>query len=138
MDQLLTVHAFSFLIIATAAGNAVLAAWAFVADLRRGRALGRAFWGALLVVLVVLVIQAAAGLLLAVGGARPKTPLHFLYGILVTTGGVAQFGLRPGGFLRAAVRRNDTPFREARLLALICFTQMALILRAYTTGAWGR
>jgi len=138
MMQLLTVHALSALIVVTAAGNAVLAAWAFAVDMRRGGRLGGAFWGVLLVVVAALAIQAAAGVLLAVSGARPRTPLHFLYGILVAAGGVAQVGLRPGGFLRAAVMRDGASFREPRLLALICFTQMALILRAYTTGAWGR
>lgn len=138
MAQLLTVHSLSFLTAATAAGNAVLTAWAIVAHRRRQPALGRAFWMVLLLVLVVLAGQVATGILAAIAGARPKTSLHFLYGVLVTAGAVTQFGLRPDGFLRAAMTRNETSFREPRALAIVCVTQMLLILRAYMTGAFGR
>ncbi len=138
MVQLLTVHALASLVRGAAIGSAFLAVWAFVADLRRARALSSAFWVVVLVVVVMVVIQIATGLLLAVGGARPKTLLHFLYGALIAVTAVAQFGLRPGGFLRAAVLRNTPGFREPRWLALICLTQLGLILRAYTTGMLGR
>lgn len=137
MGQLLTIHAFAALTAATAVGNAVLTAWAIVAHRRRQRVLGRVFWTVLLVVVLLLAVQTAAGALLAAGGARPKTLLHFLYGILVLTGAVVQFGLRPEGFLRAAMRRNDAPFPEPRTLAIVCLTQTLLIARAYTTGALG-
>ncbi len=138
MAPLLTVHALFPLIAAAAAGNAVLAAWAFVAHRRHQRVLGRAFWALLLLVLSVLAVQAAAGVALALAGARPKTGLHFLYAVLVASGAVVQFGLRPGGFLRAAVTRDAGQFAEPRYLALICLTEMALILRAYMTGVVGR
>lgn len=135
--RLLALHSLSALITATATGNFVLAGWAFVAD-RRRRTLGTAFWALLLVVLALLVVQVASGVLLALGAARPRTPLHFLYGILVVGAAVAQFGLRPGGFLRATLQRDAIQFPEARTLALICLTQAALILRAYMTGVLGR
>lgn len=138
MASLLTVHALSSLIGVAALGNAVLAAWAFGAHLLRSRALSRAFWVAILLVAAVVAIQVAFGLLLAVGGARPKTALHFLYGFLVAVTAAVQVGLRPGGFLRPAVTRTAGQFREPRWLALICLTQMALLLRAYMTGALGR
>ena len=82
-------------------------------------------------------VQIATGVVAAVAGARPKTSLHFLYGVLVTAGAVVQFGLRPQGFLRAAMTRNAAPLREPRSLAIVCVTQMLLILRAYMTGAFG-
>lgn len=135
--RLLVLHSYPALITGVIAGNALLAGWAVVVDMRR-RALSRAFWALLLVVLVFLVVQVAAGILLAVGGARPRTPLHFLYGILIAAAAVAQFGLRPGGFLRAAVMRDAGQFREPRALALLCLTQAALIARAYMTGTVGR
>jgi hypothetical protein len=138
MPPLLTVHALSSLIGVAGIGNAVLAAWAFGAHLLRVRALGRTYWVAILLVAAVVAIQVASGLLLAIGGARPKTALHFLYGFLVAATAAVQVGLRPGGFLRPAVTRAAGQFREPRWLALICLTQMALILRAYTTGALGR
>ncbi len=137
MAQLRAVHALLFLTVATAAGNAVLSAWAIAAHRRHRPAVSRAFWTLLFLVLVVLAVQIATGALQAVAGARPKTSLHFLYGVLVTTGAIVQFGLRPQGFLRAAMTRNETPFREPRSLAIVCVTQMLLILRAYTTGAFG-
>jgi hypothetical protein len=137
MAQLLAVHALFILTAATAAGNAVLTAWAIVAHRRRRSTLGRAFWTLLLLVLMVLAVQIATGAVVAVAGARPKTSLHFLYGVLVTTGAVVQFGLRPGGFLRAAMTRNEASWREPRSLAIVCVTQMLLILRAYMTGAFG-
>jgi len=135
---MLTVHALSSLIGVAAVGNALLAVWAFGVDLFRGRVLSRTFWVAILLVAAVVAIQVASGLLLAIGAARPKTALHFLYGFLVAVTAGVQVGLRPGGFLRPAVTRTAGQFREPRWLALICLTQMALILRAYTTGALGR
>ncbi len=137
MLQLLAIHALPVLTAATAAGNAVLTAWAFVAHRRRQVALGRTFWMLLLLVLVVLAGQVITGALVAVSGVRPRTQLHYLYGALVTTGAVVQFGLRPQGFLRVAMTRNGAPFREPRSLAIVCVTQMLLILRAYMTGAFG-
>jgi len=137
MAQLLALHALLSLTAATAAGNAVLTAWAIVAHRRRQSTLGSSFWTLLLLVLVVLAVQIATGVVAAVAGARPKTSLHFLYGVLVTAGAVVQFGLRPQGFLRAAMTRNAAPLREPRSLAIVCVTQMLLILRAYMTGAFG-
>lgn len=136
--SLTAVHALPLLIILTTAANALLAGWAFVADRRGMMVLSRTFWTILLLTLMLLVLQIAAGILLALGGARPKASLHFLYGVLVTVGGIVQFGIRPGGFLRGAFAREPGTFREPRALALICLTQAALIVRAYTTGAFGR
>src|SRR5438094_229220 len=117
MLQLLAIHALPVLTAATAAGNAVLTAWAFVAHRRRQVALGRTFWMLLLLVLVVLAGQVVTGALVAVSGARPRTQLHYLYGALVTTGAVVQFGLRPQGFLRVAMPKVKTALRakDARL-----------------------
>jgi hypothetical protein len=135
MIHLLAVHSQSALVTAVAAGNFVLAAWAFVAGRRGQSRLGRGFWTLLLVVLAALAVQVAAGLLLALGGARPRVPLHWLYGILVAAGALAQFGLRPGGFLRAKAMGNTPWSGEARFLALLCLTEGALVLRAFMTGA---
>lgn len=135
--RLLVLHSLPALIVAMVAGNVILAGWAFVAG-RRPRLLSRGFWTLLLAILVLLTLQVAAGILLAVSGARPRAALHFLYGILVAVGGIAQFGLRPGGFLRAMVLPRPAQGREARTMALLCLTQAALLFRAYTTGALGR
>lgn len=137
MVQLLAVHALPLLTAVTAAGNAVLTAWALVAHRRRQAALGQAYWTLLLLVLAVLAVQIVTGALAAVAGARPRTWLHILYGALVTAGAVVQLGLRPQGFLRVSMTQSEAPLREARSLAIVCVTQMLLILRAYMTGAFG-
>ncbi|HEV8354235.1 MAG TPA: hypothetical protein VGR24_08605 [bacterium] len=134
-----TIHALGPLIVAAIAINLVLAGWAFAAGLTRRRALGPAFWITLLLGLVLVVVEAGLGILLAAGGARPRTPLHFLYGVLVAIAAAAQFGLRPGGVLRRAMQRTaGRPFNEPQVLALLCLTQAALLMRAYMTGALGR
>jgi hypothetical protein len=136
--SLRVLHGLPLLIYVVVAANLLLAGWAFVANIRKHHALPRSFWTVLLLALVVLVVQVAAGITLTAAGSRPRAALHILYGILVGGTAVVQFGLRPGGFLRAAIVREPATFRESRLLALICLTQAALILRAYTTGAFGR
>lgn len=136
--SLRALHGLLLFVIVVGAVNFLLALWAFAANIRKQRVLPRAFWLVLLGSLVLLAIQVAAGMILTAGGSRPRVGLHILYGILVGVTAVVQFGLRPGGFLRAIIAREPTAFREPRLLALICLTQGALILRAYTTGAFGR
>lgn len=131
-------HGLPLLIVIIVAVNLALAIWAFVDHIRKRRVLPRAFWTVLLGAIALLTIQVAAGITLTATGARPKAALHILYGILVGGTAVVQFGLRPDGFLRTAIVREPETFRESRLLALICLTQAALILRAYTTGAFGR
>jgi hypothetical protein len=133
-----TVHALGPLIVAAIAVNLLLAGWAFAAGLGRRRALGPAFWAVLLVGIALVAVEAGLGILLTAGGARPRTPLHFLYGILVGATAVVQFGLRPGGFLRRSLQTAGRVFKEPQVLALLCLTQAALLLRAYMTGALGR
>lgn len=133
--RLVAVHAYPALMLLVVAGNAVLAVWAIGADLFRGRRrLGAFFWTVLLVVNAMIALQVASGIILAIGGARPGVPLHFLYGILVIAGGLVQFGLRPGGFLRQRAFSDPAHVNEPRVLALLCFTELALVLRAFTTG----
>lgn len=115
-----------------AAGNLALAAWAGISGLRTRSSLSPLFWAALLLLLAVLAVQAGTGLLLVLGGVPPRRGLHLLYAALVAAAGVAQYGLRPRGFLR---RRSRSPgFNESRVLALLCLTQAALIMRAWMTG----
>jgi len=133
--RLVAVHAYSALMLLIVAGNGVLTLWALGADLFRGRRrLGPLFWATLLGVNALVAVQVASGILLAVGGARPGVPLHFLYGILVTVGALVQVGLRPGGFLRARVLAASAQSNEPRVMALLCLTELALVLRAFTTG----
>ena len=136
--RLVAVHAYPALMLLVVAGNAVLAAWAIGADLLRGRRrLGPLFWTVLLLVNALIALQVASGIILALGGARPGRSLHFLYGILVAVGGLVQAGLRPGGFLRRLAFPDPGRANEPRILALLCLTELALVLRAFTTGGAG-
>src|SRR2546430_8403803 len=105
MLQLLAIHALPVLTAATAAGNAVLTAWAFVAHRRRQVALGRTFWMLLLLVLVVL---AGEGVNRAPGGASrapPRTQQHHPFGAAGPTRAAGAVGLPPPGLLRVAIER---------------------------------
>lgn len=82
---------------------------------------------------VLVLLQAASGIALYLSGARPLTGLHLVYGLLSAAGAVAAFGIRPGGFLGSVAGRRTT-----RAVTLLSLTVTALLLRAYTTGAFGR
>ncbi len=81
---------------------------------------------------VLVLLQATSGAVLYLWGARPRTLLHLLYGLLSAAGAIAAFGVRPGGFLRRE------GWRTTRVVTLLSLTVTALLLRAYTTGAFGR
>lgn len=102
---------------------------AFVLDLAR-RHLPGWLWAFYLPAAGLVVIQGVSGLALYALGARPPHSLHLVYGLLSLAGGVAAFGLIPGGFLRGSFRSG----REARAVALVSLTVTALLLRAYQTG----
>lgn len=95
------------------------------------------FWTLNLLALALVGVQAAAGILRVLGGARPERPLHVLYGVLVLLVGLAQYSLHPGGLLRRVFAREVTR-GEARTLALVTLTQTALIGRAWMTGLGGK
>lgn len=128
------IHGTAVLVWTPVVGNLVLAIWAWVSGLRGRRTLSPVFWAAVLLVLAVLALQAAAGLLLFLGGTPPRRGLHLLYAVLVVVAGVAQYGLRPGAFLRRFLSPAPQTFHEPRVLALLCLTQAALIMRAWMTG----
>jgi hypothetical protein len=92
------------------------------------------FWTVSLVGLVLVVVQAGAGLMLVLSGTAPRRSLHLLYGVLVLGAALILYGLRPGGFFRRAFAR-EMGWGEARTLALISLTECALLLRVWMTGA---
>lgn len=136
IDLLQTLHAAPILLYGPMAGYALLAVAAGVSAVGR-RPLPAWFWTLSLLALVLVVVQAATGLLLLASGARPRAGLHMLYGLLVPGAGTVQYGLRPGGLLRRTFAREMT-WGEARTLALLSLTQAALIARAWMTGLAGR
>ncbi len=130
-------HGADLLVWTPVVGNLLLAAWAGLSSLRGRWVLSAAFWAAMLGLLAVVSVQLLAGLVLLAAGARPGTGLHLLYGVLVAAGAVAQYGLRPRGFLRVRVAPGPG-FPEPRVMALLCLTQAALLMRAWMTGVFGR
>lgn len=91
------------------------------------------FWTLSLLAMVLIVVQAGAGLAIIVGGGRPRRALHVLYGSLVLAASIVQYGLRPAGYFRRTFAR-ELSWGEARTLALISLTQAALVARAWMTG----
>lgn len=130
-------HGAALLVWTSVALNLLLAGWAAVGSMRGRRVLSSGFWAVLLMFLALLGIQVVSGLLLLAGSVAPRTSLHLLYGSLILAAGAAQYGLRPRGFLRARLASGPA-FPEPRVMALLCFTQAALLLRAWMTGAFGR
>jgi len=127
------VHAFRTLLWAAVAIHAAVFLAAFALDLARRRLPGW-LWGVYLPAAAMVVVQGLSGVALYVSGSRPPDSLHLVYGLLSLAGGVAAFGLRPGGFLRASIPAG----REARAVALVSLTVAALMLRAYQTGTLDR
>src|SRR5437773_11680107 len=109
MLQLFAIHALPVLTAATAAGNAVLTAWAFVAHPRRQAALGRTFWMLLLLVLVVLAGQVITEALVAVSGARPRPQLDQIDAPLLPTGAVGHCSVPPPRSPRAPMILLEVP-----------------------------
>ncbi len=132
------IHGAAVLLLAPLVGNLVLAVWAGLNWRHGRRTLPPAFWGVLLLLLAILTAQAAAGILMFLGGARPLTGLHLLYGVLVLAVGTVQYGLRPGTQLRRTFVRAPEDLNEPRVLAVLCFFQFGLLARAWTTAIFGR
>ncbi len=127
------IHAYRTLLWAAVALHAAVFVVAFVVDLGRRRLPGW-LWALYLVAGGLVLVQGLSGVTLYLVGFRPQTPLHLVYGLLSTAGGLAAFGLRPRGFLRGWVPARA----EARAVVLVSLTVAALLLRAYQTGTLGR
>jgi len=118
------IHGAAVLVWTPVVGNLVLAVWAWMSGLRGRRTLSPVFWAAVLLVLAVLAVQAAAGVLLFLGGTPPRRGLHLLYAVLVVVAGGAQYGLRPGAFLRrflSAPEAFHEPAAPGRIPAAVPF-----------------
>jgi hypothetical protein len=127
-----SVHGAAILWYGPMAGYALLAVIAGLWAILR-RPLPGWFWMLSLVALGGVTLQAAAGVVLVLGGARPSRSLHLLYGLLAFSAGAIQHGLRPGGYVRRTFARELT-WGEARTIALVALTQTALLMRAWMTG----
>ncbi len=129
---LVAVHAFRTLLWAAVVVHAAVFLVSFAGDLFRRRP-GVLLWRLYLVGGALVLVQGLSGVAVYLAGLRPPDSLHLVYGLLSLAGGLAPFGLRPGGFLRTAVAGG----REGRTVALVSLTVTALLLRAYQTGTFG-
>ncbi len=131
-------HAWLPLLVVTLGGDALCLAFAAFGDTTGRYRMPHVFWWILWLAQIPLGIQVVLGLALLAGGARPRTPLHMMYGGLAVATVLALYGLRPGGPLRRAVIRDERGYRESRWLMLLCLFLAALVARAYMTGTLGR
>ncbi len=122
----------------TLVGDLLCVALAGFGDATRRYHMPHIFWWILWIAQIPLALQIIGGILLFVGGARPRTSLHVMYGGLIVLTLLALYGLRPGGWLRRAFVTDERAYRESRWLFLLCLFLAALVARAYTTGAVGR
>ncbi len=143
---MLDVHiATGFLLLAT---NALAGIWGGIAWLRREPSV--AFWYALRVAQVVVVIQVTLGSILLLSGRNAPTGLHYLYGVLPLLVALAAEALRAGVSDRELEgldfdslpreRRRAIALaivrRETGLMAVSALVVVALALRAIGTSGY--
>lgn len=102
---------------------ALLGVWGLFLAVRR-TPLGPGYRGALVIAVVLAVIQALLGIVLFVGGGRPRDDLHYLYGLslIVALPLVQQY------------LANRT-WSKVLIYGLACLFMMGLAIRAITTGS---
>lgn len=130
-----SVHASLVLLYGALVGTLLLVLACAVA-LPGHRPLAGWFWGIAQVVAALVIAQAASGLGVYLEGGRPARGLHLLYGILALAGVLVLVALRPGGRLRRRYA-DALAGREARVLGLVCLTELGLLARAWMTGQGG-
>lgn len=125
-------HGSPLLLALTLIGDALCVLFALFGDLTGRHRMPHLFWWILWLAQVPLAITVLAGIAVFAGGARPRTPYHFMYDALIVLTLLALYLLRPGGALRA--RLNDRTYRESRWLLLLVLFLGGLVGRAYVTG----
>jgi len=130
-------HGLPLLLFLTLLGDGLCVALAAFGELTRRHTMPHLFWWILWLAQIPLGVQAVLGIGLLAGGARPRTPYHFMYGALILLTVLALYGLRPGGWIRRAFVKDER-YRESRWLLLLCLFLAGLVLRAFTTGTLGR
>jgi len=131
-------HAHVILLVLTLAGDVLCIALAAFGDLTRRYTMPHLFWWVLWLAQVPLGAQVILGISLAAGGGRPRTPYHLMYGALILLTLLALYGLRPGGWIRRTLVRDDGAYRESRWLFVLVLFLAGLVGRAYITGVSGR
>lgn len=129
-------HGSRVLLTLTLAGDAVCLAFALFGELTGRRRMPHLFWWILWLAQLPLAVSGAAGIALLAGGARPRTPYHFMYDALIVLTLVALYLLRPGGALRKSLHERIYP--ESRWMILLVLFLGGLVGRAYVTGSIGR
>lgn len=131
-------HGSPLLLVLTLLGDVLCLAFAVFGDLTGRYRMPYIFWWILWMAQIPLGIQIATGVALFFGGARPRTPLHLMYGAFIVAAVLALYGLRPGGRLRRTLVADERGYRESRWLMVLSLFLAALVGRAYMTGLLGR
>ena len=131
-------HGSPLLLALTLIGDALCVLFALFGDLTGRHRMPHLFWWILWLAQVPLALSVVAGLALFAGGARPRTPYHFMYDALIVLTLLALYLLRPGGALRGAVVKDERTYRESRWMVLLVLFLGGLVGRAYVTGIFGR
>jgi hypothetical protein len=97
--------------------------WGLIAYLRR-RGVGSEYWGVLAIGEVLILVQAALGVLLWLEGERPARGIHILYGVVASITLPAFYAYSKGQDDRQA----------AFTYGLICLFLVGIVLRAATTA----
>ncbi|GEM_PF-118600 len=131
-------HGSALLLQLTLIGDVLALAFAAFGDATGRYRMPHLFWWILWLAQIPLGIQLATGIAVLAAGARPRAPLHLMYGGLIVLTVLALAGLRPGGVLRRAFVADEREYRESRWLLLLCLFLAALVGRAYMTGLGSR
>lgn len=131
-------HGWPLFLILTLVGDVLCLALATFGALTGRHRMPHLFWWILWLAQIPLGVQILVGLFLFARIGGPRSPFHLMYGALIVLTLVALHGLRPGGWLRRMLVKDDTGRWEARWLALLCLFLAGLVGRAYVTGLFGR
>jgi hypothetical protein len=131
-------HAWPLPLVLTLVGDLLCVGLAAFGDATRRYHMPHIFWWILWIAQIPLAVEVASGAILFLGGARPRTTLHLMYGGMIILTLAALHGLRPGGWVRRVVVKDERGYRESRWLLALCLFLAALVGRAYMSGALGR
>lgn len=121
MNRIALLHANLFYTIILV--TTLLAGWALLAAIR-GRGLGERSRALLWVAALLVAAEGLLGLLLLISGYWPPRAMHVVYGALAAVS------------LPLALGAADRPHqRSSRILAATCLWLIALVIRAWQTGA---
>lgn len=104
---------------------------------RRISALSGKFWQLQGILQIAILIQAVTGVILYLGGERPKDPLHLMYGGIALLAIGFERGAMPGRAIRETIETDYGRFNEGWIFGVSNLLIFAVAGRALTTAIWG-